>query len=160
MLSIKLFPAEYGDCIMLSIGKHHQYNILIDGGLSKTYQKYIKSEIQHIKEMRQKIGLIVCTHMDNDHICGLIQVLKEADSDFIENIWYNGFLQIVDSRFYSQKENNFTDRDNKILDRELTPLKKINDNYPKYILTLDDDLDADFDGIKKINVLDWLLDEK
>jgi len=50
--------------------------------------------------------------------------------------------------------------DNKILDRELTPLKKINDNYPKYILTLDDDLDADFDGIKKINVLDWLLDEK
>lgn len=47
--------------------------------------------------------------------------------------------------------------DNKILDRELTPLKKINDNYPKYILTLDDDLYADFDGIKKINALDWLL---
>ena len=45
-----------------------------------------------------------------------------------------------------------------ILERELAPLKKINDNYPKYILTLDDDLDADFDGIKKINVLDWLLD--
>lgn len=47
--------------------------------------------------------------------------------------------------------------DNKILDRKLTPLKKIKDNYPKYILTLDDDLDADFDGIKKINALDWLL---
>ena len=52
------------------------------------------------------------------------------------------------------------EEDNKILDRELTPLRKINDNYPKYILTLDDDLDADFDGIKKINVLDWLLEEK
>jgi len=50
--------------------------------------------------------------------------------------------------------------DNKILYRELTPLKKINDNYPKYILTLDDDLDVDFDGIKKINVLDWLLEKK
>ena len=37
------------------------------------------------------------------------------------------------------------------------PLKKINDNYQKYILTLDDDLDTDFDGIKKINVLEWLL---
>jgi hypothetical protein len=45
-----------------------------------------------------------------------------------------------------------------ILERELTPLQKIRDNYPKYILTLDDDLDADFDGIKKINVLDWLLE--
>ena len=48
---------------------------------------------------------------------------------------------------------------NTILDRELAPLKRINDNYPKYILTLDDDLDADFDGIKKINVLDWLLEK-
>ena len=116
MMSIKLFPAEYGDCIMLSIGKENQYNILIDGGLSKTYQKYIKSEIQHIKEKRQKIGLLVCTHMDNDHICGLIQVLKETNPDFIDNVWYNGFFQIVNSRFYSQKENCFTDRDNKILD--------------------------------------------
>ncbi len=50
-----------------------------------------------------------------------------------------------------------TDEDNAILERELASLKKINDNYPKYILTLDDDLDADFEGIKKINVLDWLL---
>lgn len=116
MMSIKLFPAEYGDCIMLSIGKENQYNILIDGGLSKTYQKYIKSEIQHIREKRQKIGLLVCTHMDNDHICGLIQVLKETNPDFIDNVWYNGFFQIVNSRFYSQKENYFTDRDNKILD--------------------------------------------
>ena len=116
MMSIKLFPAEYVDCIMLSIGKGNQYNILIDGGLSKTYQKYIKSEIQHIKEKRQKIGLLVCTHMDNDHICGLIQVLKETNPDFIDNVWYNGFIQIINSRFYSQKENSFTDRDNKILD--------------------------------------------
>ena len=50
-----------------------------------------------------------------------------------------------------------TDGNNGVLERELMPLKKISDNYPKYILTLDDDLDADFDGIKKINILDWLL---
>ena len=52
------------------------------------------------------------------------------------------------------------DGKNSILERELAPLKKINDNYPKYILTLDNDLDADYDGIKKINVLDWLLLQK
>ena len=45
MLNIKLFPAGYGDCILLSIGNKKQYNILIDGGLSKTYQKHIKSEL-------------------------------------------------------------------------------------------------------------------
>ena len=53
------------------------------------------------------------------------------------------------------RENN--ELDNKILERELMPLKKINDNYPKYILTLDDDLDADYDGIRKINAIDWLM---
>lgn len=51
-----------------------------------------------------------------------------------------------------------SDNNNRVLERELAPLKKISDNYPKYILTLDDDLNADFDGIKKINVLDWLLE--
>ena len=49
-----------------------------------------------------------------------------------------------------------TVREEKTLERELAPLKKINDNYPKYILTMDYDLDADYDGIKKINILDWL----
>ena len=116
MLSIKLFPAEYGDCILLSIGKENKYNILIDGGLSKTYQKYIKSEIDFMKKTKQKINLMVCTHMDNDHIGGLIQVLKETSSGFVENIWYNGFLQVVDSRFYSQKPNGYTEGDNAILD--------------------------------------------
>lgn len=51
-----------------------------------------------------------------------------------------------------------TTREENTLQRELVPLKKIDDNYQKIILTLDDDLDADFDGIKKINVLDWLLE--
>ena len=52
-----------------------------------------------------------------------------------------------------------TEGNNGVLERELAPLKKISDNYPKYILTLDDDLDADFDGIKKINALDWLIED-
>ena len=50
-----------------------------------------------------------------------------------------------------------TTREESTLDRELAPLQKINDNYQKIILTMDDDLDADFDGIRKINVIDWLL---
>ncbi len=48
-------------------------------------------------------------------------------------------------------------RDEKTLHRELLSLQKIPDHYPKYILTLDDDPNEDFSGIKKINVLDWLV---
>lgn len=44
------------------------------------------------------------------------------------------------------------------LERELAPLKKIQDNYPKYLLTLDELFNnVDYEGIKKRNVLEWLL---
>ena len=51
-----------------------------------------------------------------------------------------------------------TTRDEKTLERELKSLQKTGDYYPKYILTMDRDLEADYDGIKKINVIDWLLE--
>lgn len=50
-----------------------------------------------------------------------------------------------------------TVRDDNTLKRELASLMKINDHYPKFILTLDEDPDADYNGIRRINVLDWLL---
>ena len=43
------------------------------------------------------------------------------------------------------------------LNRELKSLQKTDDFYPKIILILDSDLAADYNGIKKINVIDWLL---
>ena len=47
-------------------------------------------------------------------------------------------------------------RDEKTLERELTPLKEIHDNYPKYIITLDYD-SADYEGIRQINAIDLLM---
>ena len=51
-------------------------------------------------------------------------------------------------------------RDEKVLERELKSLQKTGDHYPKYLLTLDMDLEADYNGITKINVIDWLLDNE
>ncbi|MBQ9886809.1 MAG: ATP-binding protein [Lachnospiraceae bacterium] len=50
-----------------------------------------------------------------------------------------------------------TVRDERTLERELRPLEKIRDNYPKCIITLDMDPEADYEGIRKINALDYLL---
>jgi len=41
-------------------------------------------------------------------------------------------------------------------EREIAPLRKVNDNYPKYIITMDE-LSSNNDGIKQINVIDFLL---
>ncbi len=50
-------------------------------------------------------------------------------------------------------------REEKTLERELASLQTINDHYPKIILTMDIDPEVDYDGIRKINVLDWLLEK-
>lgn len=52
-----------------------------------------------------------------------------------------------------------TTRDEKTLERELKSLEKTGDFYPKYILTLDRDLETDYNGITKINIIDWLLEK-
>ncbi|MCL2362423.1 MAG: ATP-binding protein [Defluviitaleaceae bacterium] len=50
--------------------------------------------------------------------------------------------------------------DENTLTRELAPLKKIPDHHPKFLLTLDDIMpNANHDGIRQFNVLDWLLGE-
>ena len=51
----------------------------------------------------------------------------------------------------------YTVRDEKTLERELSALESINDHYPKFILTMDQDPEVDYNGIRRINVLDWLL---
>lgn len=50
-----------------------------------------------------------------------------------------------------------TVREENTLQRELKSLQKINDHYQKLILTLDEDPEADYEGIRRVNVLDWLM---
>ncbi|MDR1868483.1 MAG: ATP-binding protein [Treponema sp.] len=50
-------------------------------------------------------------------------------------------------------------RDEKTLERELRSLNAVKDNYPKFLLTMDDDPSSDNNGIRQINVLDWLTEE-
>ena len=43
--------------------------------------------------------------------------------------------------------------------RELAPLQNIRDNYEKIVLSLEPGLDSSYDGIKSLNLIDWLLAE-
>jgi len=44
-----------------------------------------------------------------------------------------------------------------VRERELRPLKLINDNYEKIVLSMDRDFINSYDGIKSLNLIDWLL---
>ena len=50
-----------------------------------------------------------------------------------------------------------TTHDESTLQRELRPLQVIRDHYPKIILTMDEEPEEQYDGIRRINARDWLL---
>ncbi len=106
---------------------------------------------------------------------------KKADSDMghiLENIVYLellrrgykvyvGKVDDLEIDFVAENRNGLiyyqvalTVRDKKVLERELKSLQKTGDYYPRYLITLDMDLEADYDGITKMNVVDWLLNDK
>lgn len=77
---------------------------------------------------------------------------------------YIGKLDNLEVDFVTIDENDITYyqvaatvRDEQTLTRELASLQRINDQYPKYILTLDEDPPSDYNGIKRINALKWLM---
>ena len=48
-------------------------------------------------------------------------------------------------------------KDEKVKERELRSLENIKDNYEKIILTMDKTINKDYNGIKVVNIIDWLL---
>ncbi|OGO82514.1 MAG: hypothetical protein A2Y18_04330 [Clostridiales bacterium GWD2_32_19] len=48
-------------------------------------------------------------------------------------------------------------RDISTLERELKSLRKTGDDYPKYLITMDNDPQVSHDGIRQINIIDFLL---
>lgn len=50
-------------------------------------------------------------------------------------------------------------REQKTLERELAALQAVPDNHPKFLLTLDDDPPANYEGIRQMNALSFLLQE-
>ncbi len=150
--------ASYVDALIDSymVYKVNRYDIK-GKDLLKTQEKYYVIDIG----LRYHI-LGKNTDRDMGHILENIVYLELLRRGY--NV-YIGKLDEMEIDFIAQGYNDtvyyqvaLTTRDTNTLQRELFPLRKINDNYPKIILTMDDDPIADFEGIKKINVIDWLLE--
>ena len=64
----------------------------------------------------------------------------------------------ADDKLYVQVTESMTNEDTRR--RDLAPLQKIKDNYEKIVLSLDTGMDTSYDGIKSLNLIDWLIDQK
>ena len=123
----------------------------------KTFEKY------YIVDIGLRYMLLGKSGTDVGHILENVVYLELIRRGYDVYVGQIGDLEVdfvamnADGKTYFQVAASV--RDEKTLDRELSSLKKINDNYPKYILTLDDDPDADYEGIRRINALNWLLED-
>lgn len=102
---IKLLQANYGDCIFLTCDG---FNILIDGGTRKTYwdlrdrrnpDKELKMLIDRLKSNHQQIDLLIITHVDDDHIGGILEWFENEypEAGFVKEIWMNDDVELRDN---------------------------------------------------------------
>lgn len=91
-MKIKFLPAFNGDCILLSFEHDSsKKNILIDGGVPRTYVRQLKPELEKIVQNGENIDLLIVTHIDDDHIGGIKELYQDTklNKDFIKEVWFN-----------------------------------------------------------------------
>ena len=121
----------------------------------KTLEKY------YVVDIGLRYMLLGTRNIDTGHILENVIYLELLRRGYEVYVGKVNNLEVdfvaMNSRGITYFQISATVRDANTLERELKPLQSITDHYPKYLLTLDDDPESDFDGIRKANALDWLL---
>ena len=100
-IKFEFLKAGKGDCTLITVdkGTDKEVNILIDGGVSETYDdtknksRTLRAKLKEI----QSLDLVVLTHIDNDHICGLIKLVEDdTHRHKIKELWFNSsdYIQV------------------------------------------------------------------
>jgi hypothetical protein len=96
MFRIEMLPAAHGDCLWIEYGTgERSQRILIDGGPAQTYPA-LRERILHLPAGERRFELLVITHIDADHIEGVVRLMQDAEAldCAFERIWFNGRDQL------------------------------------------------------------------
>lgn len=125
-------------------------------------KEYLKSlEKYYVSDIGLRNFMLGKKAMDVGHILENIiyfELLRRGYSVYvgkIDDMEIDFVAQNQQGNFYIQVAASV--RDENTLKRELRSLQAIKDNYPKILLTLDDDPEGDYEGIIRKNALDWLV---
>lgn len=142
--TVRLLDASYGDAILVSHSNEAEtFNLLIDGGPAKTFgfgsggrrPGPLRIALDEIKEKHQTIDLVILTHIDSDHIKGLIKAFQFDGylSNLAKQVWLNAssnitsFMDAVDIAenaipYSTDDDANTSVRDGKTFEQILTKL--------------------------------------
>jgi hypothetical protein len=96
MIRLKMYPAKNGDAFLADFGGAY---FLIDAGFASTYQDFIAADLAQLAKEGGRLNLVVCTHIDADHIGGLLEFFSRngtPDNRGIEvdAVWHNSLRSL------------------------------------------------------------------
>jgi predicted AAA+ superfamily ATPase len=126
-------------------------------GLLQTFNKYYLVDpcfrkVRLKREMKKDIS----HWLENLVYFELLHRYRDVSIGKINNLEVD-FVVTDDEGYVSYYQVAWTTMSPETLERELASLKAIKDSNPKYLLTTDVDFNPVYDGIRKLNVIDWLL---
>lgn len=98
MLRIRNYPAGNGDAFLLSADGA---NVLVDGGYAQTFVEHIQPDLLELASRGEHLNLVIATHIDADHISGLIKLLaingKSTNPKVvaINEVWHNSLRSLT-----------------------------------------------------------------
>jgi predicted AAA+ superfamily ATPase len=125
--------------------------------LLRTFDKYYLSDTGF-----RKVRLTKDKTADIGHLLenAVYLELRRRYSDVYVGKWREhevDFVAVDSNRSITYYQVAFSTANQETLERELRSLRAIRDSNPKYLLTMDIDFNPVYDGIRKLNVADWLL---
>lgn len=108
LFSLDVVRARKGDCLILHYGSEDDPRlVMIDGGPRSVYGPHLKPRLQQIREARgiEKqeplvVDLLMVSHVDDDHIQGILDLTKDLTQDNpqfaqVLSFWHNSFENII-----------------------------------------------------------------
>ena len=126
-------------------------------GLLQTLNKYYVVDPCFAKVRLKKAVLKDRSHwLENMVYLELVRQNKEVFIGKRNNLEVD-FVAVDYNDYTSYYQVSWTTENADTLERELASLRAIKDSTPKYLLTTDVDFNPVYDGIRKLNVIDWML---
>jgi beta-lactamase superfamily II metal-dependent hydrolase len=94
-LQVELLPAGHGDSVLLEYGSPAApARILVDAGPATAYAA-VRARLARIPPERRRLDLLVVTHVDADHVEGVVKLLNDADLAVeVGELWFNGYRHL------------------------------------------------------------------
>lgn len=95
-LELRFLPASEGDAIWVRWGDDLDHQLLVDMGKEKT-GKAIRARFESLPKAKRHFELLVVTHVDGDHIGGVLTGLADAQplaGLAFDDIWFNGWAHL------------------------------------------------------------------